>query len=72
MRKNKKRKLEKNGYCVKETADLLGLSVEDISLLERQKKPQSIETPQNDVTIINNIKILVSKLHESLLKILAS
>jgi hypothetical protein len=72
MRKNKKLKLEKNGYCVKETADLLDLSVEDISLIEGQKEPKSTKTPHGDQTIINNSKILIRKVHESLLKILAS
>jgi len=46
MKKSKKQKLEKSGYSVKEAADFLGLSNEEISLLEKQKKPSRAAKPK--------------------------
>lgn len=46
MKKSKKQKLEKSGYCVKEAAELLGLTHEEVSQIEKLKKLRSVAKPK--------------------------
>lgn len=43
MKRSKMEKLEKSGYCVKEAAELLGLSHEEIGLIGKKRNPEAQE-----------------------------